>query len=66
MSKQYFRRVEMVNGGPFKCPNCNKLLVKKVGGSMYELQLECPRCKTELILRCKEPIPFLVAEHAPV
>lgn len=48
----------MFEGGPFRCFNCNKLLAKKLTGSVYEITFECPRCKTETVVKTKEPIPI--------
>ena len=56
----------MITGGEFRCYNCRKLMIKKVNGTIYDLELQCPRCKsdTEVIVRikCKEPIPFVAEE----
>jgi len=56
----------MVQGGPFRCYNCGKKMITKIMGTVYELTLECPRCKTEIVtspgevkITCKEPIPFV-------
>lgn len=54
----YYRNPSMINGGPFNCPNCNKQLAIKVGGTQYELEMLCPRCKTYIKLKTREPIPF--------
>lgn len=59
MTKSYYRTPEMVTGGEFRCYNCNKALVKKVSGSVYELELVCPRCKAHIKVTCKEPIPVV-------
>lgn len=57
MPSTYMRQEEILKGGPFKCYNCGKTLVKKVTGSHYELELMCPRCKAEIKMIVKEPIP---------
>lgn len=55
----YFRTEEMMTGGPFKCPNCGKTLAKNLCGSAYSIAFICGRCKTEMNITCKEPIPFI-------
>ncbi len=62
MSKEYFRAVQMRDGGVFKCFNCNKILARKISGSVYEMEFECPRCHTEIKIRCREPIPIIDEE----
>jgi len=42
---------------PFKCPNCGQTLVKAIRGSHYEIELMCRRCKADIKLTMKEPIP---------
>lgn len=42
---------------PFRCYNCDKLLISSIIGEGYELELKCPGCKCEIYIRCKEPIP---------
>lgn len=59
MSKSYFRAPEMFGDKEFKCPNCNKLMIRHIIG-VYELRLECPRCKAEIAVKTKEPIPIAV------
>lgn len=57
MSKEYFRNPSMINGGPFRCLNCNKYLALKVTGSVFEIAFKCPRCKAEINMKCNEAIP---------
>lgn len=54
----YYRTPKMVEGTPFKCFNCNKTLAIRVQGSAYELDMVCPRCKTEIKIKCHEIVPF--------
>ncbi|MFH1398966.1 MAG: hypothetical protein ABIG95_02550 [Candidatus Woesearchaeota archaeon] len=61
----YFRNPAMMKGGPFKCHNCNKELAIKVGGTQYELELHCSRCKTYIKIKTREPIPFKAKEPQP-
>jgi len=58
VSKTYYRTSEMCSGGPFKCHNCGKLLIKNISGSEYELDLYCPRCRAEIKIVVKEPVPI--------
>ena len=55
---EYFRNKEMMGEKPFKCYNCNKKLMTHIGGSDYDITLDCPRCKTEIKITCKEKIPL--------
>lgn len=57
--KYYLRNPEMVVGGEFRCHNCKKMLLKRLVGSVYELELECLRCHAVTRIRCKEPIEFV-------
>ena len=66
MNKSYYRSSHMVEGAPFKCINCNKTLMNRISGSVYELELKCPRCKAELTVKCNEPIPYDQWKHAEV
>jgi len=63
MSKSYYRTPQMVEGGQFRCHNCNNLFSEELIGSNYKIKLTCERCKTEVVVTCKEPIPF-VAEKS--
>lgn len=63
MSKTYFRVPQMVTGGPFRCYNCDRTLIKKLTGDEYEIELTCPRCKAEIKVRCKEEIPIAKKEE---
>lgn len=48
---------------PFRCYVCDKLLMVNIQGE-YELQLKCNKCYTEIILKCREPLPnILVVKH---
>ncbi len=53
------RNPEMVTGGEFRCHNCRRLMIKRLTGSVYELELECDRCAAVTRIRCREPIPFV-------
>ncbi len=57
--RYYMRSQAMVSGGPFRCFNCNRLLIQSLTGSVYEISLECQRCNATIRVRCKEPIPFV-------
>ncbi len=59
MGKSYYRTPEMVEGGQFRCHNCNNLLLEKLGGSIYDIELTCERCGATYKIKCKEPIPFV-------
>jgi len=54
----YFRAEEMAGEKPFKCYNCKKTLITDLRGSNYSITLKCSRCKTEIIIKCKEVIPL--------
>jgi len=54
----YFRTNEMVSGGPFRCYNCGKILISKVKGEGYEIDLFCPRCKATIIVKMREKLPY--------
>lgn len=58
MGKTYFREDAMVKGGPFRCHNCHKKLAINLVGSKYQVEFVCPRCKTYIIVKCNESIPF--------
>lgn len=53
---RYFRNSAMIEGGEFKCYNCNKTLISKVSGNNYTLELKCPRCDAEVIIKMQEKI----------
>lgn len=63
MSKTYYRQPGMITGGPFICHNCGKVLSNKLNGSHYEVEFTCPRCKTEIKIKCNEAIPFTLTTH---
>lgn len=42
-------------GAPFLCYVCAKQLVEELEGE-YHVRLKCPRCKTEIDLRCRQPL----------
>mgnify|MGYP001605911917 FL=1 len=50
----YFRNEKMVYGGEFRCFNCNNLLVSKIMGSNYELNLQCSRCSADILIKMRE------------
>lgn len=54
---EYFRTPEMLGTKPFRCYNCNALMIRHFVGSCYEIGLECRRCKCEIYVKCKESIP---------
>lgn len=51
----YFRTPEMEKGGPFRCPNCNKVLAVKLKGDCL-IQFKCPRCKAFISVKMNEPV----------
>ena len=51
----YFRTPEMQKGGPFRCPNCNKVLAVKLKGKCL-VQFKCPRCKSFISVKMNEPV----------
>jgi len=51
----YFRNPNIFVGGPFRCYNCNKLLLTKLSGDQYKIELKCPRCKAYIIIKMNEP-----------
>ncbi len=58
--RYYMRNPEMVHSaGALRCWNCNRLLIKQLTGSVYELSISCDRCNTDIRIRCKEPIPWV-------
>jgi len=46
----------MIIGGQFRCFNCNCLLVNKIEGSNYILELICKRCHAEITIKMQEPM----------
>lgn len=55
---RFNRTQEMSLGGEIRCFNCRKKLLQHLEGSNYNLELECERCKTRIVIYCREPIPF--------
>jgi phage FluMu protein Com len=55
---EYFRNASMMGKKPFKCYNCNKKLITNIEGGDYVIILDCPRCKAEIQITCKEKIPL--------
>ena len=48
---------------PFSCYVCGKVLLVNVQGD-YEVELNCPRCKTRIHLTLRTPIPdTLMMKH---
>jgi hypothetical protein len=59
----YFRTGEIEGEKPFRCYVCNKYLFVHVEGE-YVVKLVCPRCKTKIVLECRNPLPnSLVVKH---
>lgn len=55
---EYNRNPAMVEHDKnFRCYNCGKFMIKDIKGH-YELKLTCPRCKTEMNIKCVEAIPI--------
>lgn len=52
---RYFLTPEASMGTPFTCYVCNKQLIEEAEGQ-YNLKLKCPRCKTEIDLKCRQPL----------
>ena len=60
---EYNRNAAMVeHDKSFRCYNCNKLMVKHIEGH-YQLKLTCPRCKTEMSIKCNEAIPVAIYQN---
>ena len=59
MSKGYYITQHMATGNGFRCYNCGQELMKRLTGSVYEITLDCRRCKCEITVRTREPIPFV-------
>lgn len=51
---------EMKGIKPFRCYVCNKVLLVSIEGE-YEVKLNCPRCKTRIVLICRYPVPAELA-----
>jgi len=48
---------------PFSCYVCGKVLIVNIQGD-YEVELNCPRCKTRISLMLRTPLPdSLVMKH---
>ena len=56
----YMRTPEMMSGGPFKCFNCGKLMIRKVMGGPFKIQLECRGCKSVVTLEMKQAAPWAI------
>lgn len=54
---KYFATSEMNGERPFLCYNCGKQLISNLNGTDYTIDLRCPRCKAEIHLCLREPIP---------
>ncbi len=53
----------MLGEKPFRCYVCGKVLLVAIEGE-YEIRLNCPRCKTCIVLICRSPIPSeLMIKH---
>jgi len=61
----YFRNSAMMAGGPFRCYNCNRLLMVKLTGDQYKVELKCPRCKAYIIIKMRESVPWAKKEEKP-
>lgn len=53
----------MQTGKPFRCQNCDRLLIEKIHGNDYKISLHCPRCKASIYIVMKESIPPWAKEH---
>ena len=59
---EYNRNPAMVESNKnFRCYNCGKFMIKHIEGH-YELKLTCPRCKTEMTVKCQEAIPVALGD----
>jgi len=59
----YFETPEIKGETPFKCYVCGKMMAANLKGE-YTLELKCPRCKTEVILKTEHALPdTLVVKH---
>lgn len=56
----HFYTPSMEGEKPFKCYVCGKMLITSIEGT-YKMKLQCPRCKTKMLVECKEPIPEVLA-----
>ena len=59
----YFETSSINGETPFNCYVCNKMLIVDIQGE-YVIKLQCPRCKTKIVLESKNMLPnTLVVKH---
>ena len=60
----YYFETEAIEGEtPFKCYVCGKMLIVDIEGE-YIVKLQCPRCKTKIMLESRKVLPdTLVVKH---
>lgn len=57
---KYYMTPQMLGDKPFNCFTCGKTLITSFTASVFKIQLDCPRCKCQITVLAREPIPLVV------
>lgn len=58
---KYYMTPQMHGDKPFNCFTCGKTLIASFTASVFKITLRCNRCKSEITVLAREPIPLVVA-----